>query len=558
MRRPLGRRTFLSAGAASLIAAPDTPLHFRLTDITAAAGIGFRHNSGAYGAKFLPETMGPGCAFLDYDNDGWLDILLIDGCDWPGHKRQRTAMQLYRNNRDGTFADVTERAGLAVEMYGLGVTVADYDNDGFPDIYVTAVGQNRLFHNTGRGAFVDVTDRAGLGSRSAFSTSALWFDYDRDGLLDLFVCNYVRWSPEHDVFCSVDGRNKSYCTPEAYHGSTCWLFRNRGDGTFEDVTAKSGIFDASSKALGVAMLDDNRDGWPDLFVANDTQPNKLYRNLRNGAFEDVAVQAGVAFSEDGRARAGMGVDAADFDNSGVAGIAVTNFDDEMIALFRQGRGGVYTDAAMKAGVGQASRSRLGFGCVFVDIDLDGHPDLLAVNGHIDESVRKIAGNHGYAQPPHLFLNDGKGGFRDVAVSAGGNYATPKVGRGLAVGDFNRDGAPDILMTTNQGPAYLYRNVVTGGNRSVRFHLRGTKSNRDGIGAIVRLTTSEGTQSRMVHTGSSYLSQSEMALTFGIGRQDRASRVAIEWPSGAVQEFKDVRPGGYRCTEGAGLVAIGGY
>jgi len=558
MRRPLGRRTFLSAGAASLIAAPDTPLHFRLTDITAAAGIGFRHNSGAYGAKFLPETMGPGCAFLDYDNDGWLDILLIDGCDWPGHKRQRTAMQLYRNNRDGTFADVTERAGLAVEMYGLGVTVADYDNDGFPDIYVTAVGQNRLFHNTGRGAFVDVTDRAGLGSRSAFSTSALWFDYDRDGLLDLFVCNYVRWSPEHDVFCSVDGRNKSYCTPEAYHGSTCWLFRNRGDGTFEDVTAKSGIFDASSKALGVAMLDDNRDGWPDLFVANDTQPNKLYRNLRNGAFEDVAVQAGVAFSEDGRARAGMGVDAADFDNSGVAGIAVTNFDDEMIALFRQGRGGVYTDAAMKAGVGQASRSRLGFGCVFVDIDLDGHPDLLAVNGHIDESVRNIAGNHGYAQPPHLFLNDGKGGFRDVAVSAGGNYATPKVGRGLAVGDFNRDGAPDILMTTNQGPAYLYRNVVTGGNRSVRFHLRGTKSNRDGIGAIVRLTTSEGTQSRMVHTGSSYLSQSEMALTFGIGRQDRASRVAIEWPSGAVQEFKDVRPGGYRCTEGAGLVAIGGY
>ncbi len=552
------RRSFLAAGSASLIAAPTGAPGFRLTDVTATAGIAFHHNSGAYGAKYLPETMGPGCAFLDYDNDGWLDILLVNGCDWPGHKRQRSTMQLYRNNRDGTFTDVTQRAGLGVEMYGLGVTVADYDNDGFPDIYVTAAGQNRLFHNTGRGTFVDATDHAGLGGRSEFSTSAMWFDYDRDGLLDLFVCNYVRWSPEHDVFCSVDGKNKSYCTPEAYHGSTCWLFRNRGNGTFEDVTAKSGIFDASAKALGVAMLDDNRDGWPDLFVANDTQPNKLYRNLRNGTFEDVAVQAGVAFSEDGRARAGMGVDAADFDNSGVAGIAITNFDDEMIALYRQGRGGLYTDAAVTAGIGRPSRSRLGFGCAFADVDLDGHLDLLAVNGHIDESVRNIAGNHGYAQPPHLFLNDGYGVFRDVAASVGGGYASPKVARGLACGDFNRDGTPDILITTNQGPAYLYRNEVTNGNRSVRFHLRGTKSNRDAIGAIVRLTTPEGTQSRMVRTGSSYLSQSELALTFGIGKVDRASHVAIEWPSGAVQEFKDVKPGGYRCTEGSALAAIGGY
>jgi len=497
--------------------------------------------------------MGPGCAFLDYDNDGWLDILLVNGCDWPGHKRQRSTLKLYRNNRDGTFTDVTQRAGLAVEMYGLGVTVADYDNDGFPDIYITAVGQNRLFRNTGRGTFVDVTEHAGLGGRSAFSTSALWFDFDRDGLLDLFVCNYVRWSPEHDVFCSVDGRNKSYCTPEAYHGSTCWLFRNRGNGTFEDVTAKSGIFDASSKALGVAMLDDDRDGWPDLLVANDTQPNKLYRNKRNGTFEDVGVKAGVAFSEDGRARAGMGVDAADFDNSGVAGIAITNFDDEMIALYRQGRGGVYADAAMRAGVGQPSRSRLGFGCAFVDLDLDGHLDLLAVNGHIDESVRNIAGNHGYAQPPHLFLNDGHGGFRDVASAAGGGYASPKVGRGLACGDFNRDGVPDVLMTTNQGSAYLYRNEVTGGNRSIRFHLQGTKSNRDAIGAMVRVTTAEGTQSRMVRTGSSYLSQSELALTFGVGKVEKATRVVVEWPSGAVQEFRDVKTGGWRLVEGAGLV-----
>ncbi len=329
------RRTFVLGsvpliGAAS--AAPDPG--FRLADVTAQAGINFHHNSGAFGAKYLPETLGPGCAFLDYDGDGWLDILLVNGADWPGHKRERSTLHLYRNNRNGTFTDVTERAGLAVEMYGMGVAVADYNNDGFPDIFITAVGQNRLFQNTGRGTFVDVTQKSGLGDRKGFSTSALWFDYDRDGLLDLFVCNYVQWSPEHDVFCSVDGKNKSYCTPEAYHGSTCWLFRNRGNGTFEDVTAKSGIFDTTSKSLGVAMLDYDHDGWPDLFVANDTQPNKLYRNQRDGTFEDVGVSAGVAFSEDGKARAGMGVDAADFDNSGVAGIAITNFDDEMIALYR--------------------------------------------------------------------------------------------------------------------------------------------------------------------------------------------------------------------------------
>ncbi len=559
--RLLGRRAFLAGGAASLVRpefALGAGLGFRLADVTAAAGVHFQHNSGAYGARLLPETMGPGCAFFDYDNDGWLDILIVNGCDWSGHRRQRSTMQLYRNNRNGTFTDVTQRAGLAVEMYGLGVTIADYDNDGFPDIYVTAVGQNRLFHNTGRGTFVDVTEKAGLGGRSAFSTSALWFDYNRDGLLDLFVCNYVRWSPEHDVFCSVDGKNKSYCTPEAYHGSTCWLFRNRGNGTFEDVTASSEIFDANSKALGVAMLDDNRDGWPDLFVANDTQPNKLYRNQRNGKFEDVGVQVGVAFSEDGRARAGMGVDAADFDNSGAGGIAVTNFDDEMIALYRADRNGIYTDAAIPTGIGRASRSRLGFGCRFVDMDLDGRLDLVAANGHIDESVRNIAGNHGYAQAPLLFLNDGRGRFNDVAAAAGSAFAAPKVGRGLAVGDFNRDGAPDLLITTNQGAAYLYKNEVANGNRSIRFQLRGVKSNRDAIGAVVRLTTGEGTQSRMVRTGSSYLSQSELALTFGIGKQDRASRVVIEWPSGAKQEFKDVRPGGYRCTEGEKLEAIGGY
>jgi len=550
------RRTFL-AGAlpcATLRAAgPATP-GFRLTDVTAAAGIDFRHNSGAFGAKYLPETMGSGCAFLDYDADGWLDILLVNAMDWPGHKRQRSALKLYRNNRNGTFSDVTHQAGLSVEMYGMGVAVADYDNDGFPDILITAVGQNRLFQNNGRGQFTDVTEKAGLGGRSSFSTSAIWFDYDRDGLLDLLVCNYVKWSPERDVFCSLDGKRKSYCTPEAYHGETCWLFHNRGNGTFEDVTAHSGIFDATSKSLGVALIDYDRDGWPDLLIANDTQPNKLYRNLRNGTFEDVAVKAGVAFSEDGKARAGMGIDAADFDNSGVDGIAITNFDNEMMALYRQVRDGVYADTAIKAGIGQPSRYSLGFGCQFLDIDLDGWLDLVAVNGHIEETVRQIRGNVGYAQPPHLFLNDHHGDFRDVASSVGAGFDAPKVGRGCAYGDFDRDGDLDLLITTNQGPAYLYRNDLSNGFRSLRLKLTGVKSNRDAVGAVARVTTPDATQSRMVKTGSSYLSQSELTLTFGLGPRDAAQRVQIEWPSGQKQEFSNVRAGSHQCTEGQNLAA----
>jgi hypothetical protein len=543
-------RRELLFGAPFLAAAGNDP-GFRLVNVTAAAGIDFQHNSGAFEAKYLPETLGAGCAFLDYDGDGWLDILLVNGMDWPGHKKRRSTLCLYRNNRNGTFTDVTQRAGLAVEMYGMGVAVADYDNDGFPDVLITAVGQNRLFKNTGKGSFIDVTEKAGLGGRNSFSTSAMWFDFDRDGHLDLFVCNYVKWSPEHDIYCSVDGKRKSYCTPEAYHGSTCWLFRNRGDGTFEDVTAKSGIFDATSKSLGVALLDYDRDGWPDVLVANDTQPNKLYRNLRNGTFEDIAVRAGVAFSEDGKARAGMGIDVADYDNSGTPGIVITNFDNEMMALYQSGRGGVYRDVSVKAGIGQPSRNSLGFGCVFCDVNLDGWPDLVAVNGHIDETARVLR-NVGYAQAPHLFLNGGHGDFRDVAAEAGSDFAAPKVGRGIAYGDFDRDGDVDLLITTNRGPALLYRNDVNNRNRSVRLRLVGTKSNRDGIGGVVRLFTPEGTQSRMVKTGSSYLSQAELTLTFGIGRREKADRVVIEWPSGIVEDYKSVAAGAYVCQESKGI------
>jgi enediyne biosynthesis protein E4 len=543
------RREFLAAAAAALPARA-AGLGFSLVDATAHAGLRFEHNSGAFGSKYLPETLGPGCAFLDYDGDGWLDILLVNSMDWPGHKRNRSTLELYRNNRNGTFTDVTRQAGLAVEMYGMGVAVGDYNNDGLPDLLVTAVGQNRLFQNTPQGRFIDVTEKAGLGGRSGFSTSALWFDFDRDGLLDLFVCNYVKWAPEHDVFCSVDGKRKSYCTPEAYRGATCWLFRNRGDGSFEDVTARSGVFDTSSKSLGVAMLDYDRDGWPDLLVANDTQPNKLYRNRRDGTFEDVAVRAGVAFSEDGKARAGMGVDAADIDRSGTQSVAITNFDGEMIALYRPGANGLYKDIASASGIGQASQNSLGFGCLFFDVNLDGNLDLFAANGHIDETARNIRANAGYAQAPHLFLGNGRGQFREVAREAGDGFAAPKVARGAAYGDFDNDGDVDLLVTTNHGPAYLYRNDLTNGNRSLRLRLRGIKSNRDGIGAIARLTNADGTQSRMVKSGSSYLSQSEPALTFGLGRRDRAQRLVIEWPSGRVDEHGALTAGVYECAEGS--------
>ncbi|MGB7282314.1 MAG: CRTAC1 family protein [Candidatus Acidiferrum sp.] len=568
------RRDFISNACAAglgaaikparIFAQPANDPGFRFANVTSAAGIQFQHNSGAYGGKLLPETLGSGCAFLDYDRDGWQDILLINGMDWPGHRRQRSTLKLYRNNRNGTFTDVTKAAGLDVEMYGMGVAAGDYNNDGFPDLFISCVGQSRLLRNTGKGTFLDVTKESGLFGHHGFSTSALWFDYDRDGLLDLFVCNYVRWSPQDDVFCSLDGTHKSYCTPEAYRGDTCWLFHNRGNGTFEDVTATSGVFDSSSKSLGVAMFDYDQDGWPDLLVANDTQPNKLYKNLRNGRFKEVGVEAGLAFSNEGKARAGMGIDTGDFENDGKPGVAITNFDNEMIGLYHSigaGSGGAatYDDIAIRAGLGAASRSTLGFGCAFFDANLDGWLDLAVANGHIDETVRNIRGNVGYAQPPQFFLNDGAGKFRDVAGELGGGFATPIVGRGLAYGDFDRDGDLDLLITTNNGPAYLYRNDLTDGNRSIRFRLVGTKSNRDAIGATVRifLNAREGhgaqSQSRMVRAGSSYLSQSELPVTFGVGKSERIGRVTIEWPSGRSEEYRDLATGkGYEIIESKGI------
>jgi hypothetical protein len=517
------RRRDLLTGFPGILSAQTAGPGLRFADVTAEAGLRFMHNSGAYGAKLLPETMAPGCAFIDYDADGWPDILLVNSMDWPGRKRTRSPLKLYRNNRNGTFTDVTKAAGLDVEVYGMGVAVGDFNNDGWPDIFISCVGQSRLFRNTGKGSFLDVTQRSGLMGFTGFSTSALWFDYDRDGLLDLFVCNYVRWTLEGDIYCSFDGRTKAYCTPEAYRGATCWLFRNKGDGTFEDVTAKAGVFDSTSKSLGVALLDYDNDGWPDLFVANDTQPNKLYRNQQNGTFAEVGVKAGIAFSEDGRARAGMGVDAADFDNSGFAGIVLTNFDNEMMGLYKGSKSGVFRDVATRGEIGKRTRHSLGFGCFFFDADLDGHLDLFAANGHIDETIAKARSDVSYEQPMHLFLNDGQGNYREVSSQVGAPFSRKIVGRGAAYADFDLDGDLDILVMTNAGPPLLLRNDRTNANHFVRVRLQGTRSNRDAIGAAVRFEAGDLRGTRMVRIQLSFAVRVPLNPWFGPPEPPRPSR-----------------------------------
>jgi len=542
-------------------AAPSTPsVTFR--DVTQQSGIHFVHNNGAFGKKYLPETMGPGVAFIDYDNDGWPDVFLVNGMDWPGHVQKHSTPKLYHNNHDGTFTDVTHKAGLDVEMFGLGVAVGDYDNDGYDDLFVTAYGQSHLFHNNGNGTFTDVTQKAGLGGPQEFSTSAAWVDYDKDGHLDLVVGNYVQWTPETDLYCTLDGKEKSYCTPESYKGTSVRLWHNRGNGTFEDATQKAGLGDPTSKTLGVAVLDYDNDGWPDLLFSNDTQPNKLYRNNGNGTFSEKGVVAGIAFSEDGVARAGMGVDAADYDHSGAPSLLITNFSNQMLSLYHNEGKGLFVDEAPRSEIGRASLLTLGFGCFFFDYDLDGWPDVLVANGHIDADIQRVQANVKYAMPPHVFRNVGKGKFEEVTKSLGTAFSAPRVGRGAAYADIDNDGRLDLLFSTNGGGVSLFRNEATGpspANRSLRIKLIGTKSNRDGIGASVRLTILGDTQTAMMRSGSSYLSASELVLTFGLAQQDKADSVEIRWPSGQIDRLSNISAGQtVIVTEGKGITASRKY
>jgi enediyne biosynthesis protein E4 len=527
-------------------------------DITARAGIHYIHNNGAFGKKYLPETMGPGCAFIDYDNDGWPDILLVNGENWPGHPGPVTTAKLYHNNHDGTFSDVTRKAGLAVPMFGMGVAVGDYDNDGYDDIFITALGQSRLFHNNGNGTFTDVTRPAGLGGPNEFSTGAAWVDYDRDGKLDLVVANYVQWSLAGDLFCTLDGTHKSYCTPESYKGASTRLWHNLGNGKFEDATQKAHLFDNTSKSLGVAILDYNGDGWPDIVLANDTQPNKLYLNKRDGTFEEKAVPAGVAFSEDGVARAGMGVDAADYDRSGRPSLIITNFANQMLSLYHNEGNGLFVDEAPSSEVGRATLVTLGFGCFFFDYDNDGWPDILVADGHIEDQIEKVQKRVSYAEPPHVFRNLGGGKFTETTQSLGSAFAAPKVARGTAYADIDNDGALDVLMTTNGGRAYLFHNEGVS-NHSLRIKLVGRKSNRDGIGAVITVVSGGEKQWKMVRSGSSYLSQSELAATFGLEKKTKADFIEVDWPSGQTDRLTRVNAGQTATVqEGKGIVAARPY
>jgi hypothetical protein len=514
------------------------PIEF--TDVTEAAGIRFTHNSGAFGKKYLPETMGSGCAFLDYDNDGWQDILLVNSMNWPERKSARSFPKLYHNDRKGAFIDVTREAGLSVEMYGLGCAIADYDNDGLVDIYITCLGPNRLFRNLGGGKFADVTANAGVGD-PGFSTSAAWLDYDKDGKLDLFVCNYVEWSIEKDLHCTLDGKNKSYCTPESYKGQSPALYRNRGDGTFDNVTGRAGLYDPTCKSLGVSLIDFNDDGWIDLFVANDTQPNRLYRNRGDGAFSDEAVAAGVAFSEAGVARAGMGVDAADYDGSGRPSLIIGNFSNEMMSLYHNEGNGLFIDEAPTSTIGRDSLLTLTFACFFFDYDLDGLLDVFAANGHVSDDISAVQPKVKYRQPPHLFRNLGKKRFQETTSQLGRALQEPHVARGAAYGDYDNDGDLDLLITANNGPARLLRN--DGGNRNnhLRIKIIGKASNRDGIGAkvVVRLPGQQTAIWNLVKTGSSYCSQSEIPLTFGLAKNEKVQSIEITWPNGVRQTVNDV-------------------
>jgi hypothetical protein len=538
---PVSRRT----------APVSTPVRFE--EVAASAGIRFEHNTGAFGKKYYPETMGSGCAFFDYDGDGWPDLLMLNGCDWPdAPRRRKTTPHLYRNRGDGTFEDVTRRAGLEIEIYGIGCAAGDYDNDGRADLYLTAaLGPSRLFHNEGAGRFREVTKLAGVDNKGQFATSALWLDYDRDSRLDLFVCNYIHWSPQQNLRCEIRPGVREYCTPETYDGAPCRLYRNLGQGRFQDVSKPTGIADVAGKSMTAALCDYNEDGWPDIVVTNDTQPTFLFRNQRGTRFTEVAVEAGIALGESGKAKAGMGLDAADVENAGSLSILTSNFSGESLSYFVGQEGGSFVDSTALAGFGQSSLLSLGWAAFFFDFDLDGWRDAFVANGHIYPGVTTYQPAVTYAERPLLYRNQGGGRFAEVGAGAGPGLA-PMVARGAAFADYDHDGDLDVAMNAHGGTARLLRNDGGSKNQWLQISLEGTKSNRDGVGAVVQVITEGGLrQTQVVRGGSGYGGQNELALTFGLGAAPQAETIEIQWPSGTRQELERVPAGQrLRVKEGA--------
>jgi hypothetical protein len=560
--KPAPQLTQLTAPVAKEIAAaemPDAP--FR--DITSAAGIYFVQYNGAYGEKLLPETMGGGVAFLDYDSDGDQDLLFVNSTSWPWHtasSEKPATLALYRNDGAGRFENVSAAAGLDVSLYGMGVAAGDYDNDGHVDIYVTAVGANRLFHNQGDGRFLDVTSQAGVsGSPDEWSTSGAWLDYDNDGDLDLFVCNYVRWSKEIDleVGYTLVGVGRAYGQPMNFEGTFPYLFRNDGQGRFTDVSAYSGVQVRNpatgvpaAKSLGVAPVDFDGDGWMDLFIANDTVQNFAFRNQRNGTFREVGALLGVAFDGNGQTRGAMGIDSGRFRNDDSLGVAIGNFANEMTALYVSQPASLadqlplFSDEAITEGIGPASRLLLKFGIFFFDYDLDGRLDVLSANGHLEDEINKVQQSQQYAQPAQLFWNAGpapSGCFQPVpSQKCGSDLFQPIVGRGSAFADIDSDGDLDAVLTQINGRPLLLRNDQELGHHWLRLKLVGTKNNRDAIGAWVNVRVGEETLSRQVMPARSYLSQSELPVTIGLGKRDQIEALEIVWPGGAKQQIEPAR------------------
>lgn len=524
----------MSATAPSAASSP-----FTFTDVTRGAGISFVHENGAVGAFWYPELFGGGVVVLDSDGDRWPDLLFVNSGPWRTSPGATAGHALYRNNRNGTFTNVTEGSGFdRVSGYGVGATVGDYDNDGRDDVFVTTADGGRLLHNTGNSKFADVTAASGIRN-TTFAVSAAWLDFDKDSRLDLFVGNYVEWSPaiEAQVRCTQGGV-RGYCGPDAYKPVAPKLYRNLGGGKFEDATVRAGLSDPSDKVMGVAVLDFNGDSWPDLFVGSDRVPAKLYRNDGKGRFIDEAVRAGVALSENGVARANMGTDAADYDRSGRPHIVVGNFVNEMLGLYRNENGAQFRDVAPRSEVGRASLLAVTWATFFLDADLDGWLDVFAANGGTDESQGRDARAR-ISQPPLLLRNRGNGTFENITSTLGTAFNTPVMGRGAAYLDFDGDGDLDLATTTLDGPATLFRNDGANNNHWLRVRVVGSASNRSAIGAVVRVTSASGTQTQVVRSGSSYASQSELTLTFGLGADARVTALDLTWPSGRRQSQKDV-------------------
>jgi enediyne biosynthesis protein E4 len=502
------------------------------------SGIRWVHTAGKSSARFLPETTGPGCAFFDYDNDGWMDIYLVNSgkCDfYDPNPPLRNA--LYRNNRDGTFTDVTEKARVPGGGYGQGVAVGDYDGDGFPDLYVTQYGRSILYHNNGDGTFTDVTEKAGVDARG-WSSSAVWFDYDNDGKLDLFVCQFVEFSKTINKSCGTGEEGKhGYCIPRLYKPMPSWLFHNNGDGTFTDVSKSSGIADSLGKAWGVVATDLNNDGLMDLFVSNDTAPNFVFMNRGKGRFEETGTFAGVAYSGDGRARSGMGLDSADFNQDGWMDLFVANIDLERFAIYQNNHDETFDDQAAPTGIGMATRLMSGWGLKFFDYDNDGYLDLFLANGNPDDLIESIHSLVTYQEPLMLFHGTGKS-FVNVSAQSGPVFAKPLSARGMAIGDFDNDGATDVLVANNDGPPVLLRNNVRSRNHWLGIKLVGTKSNPDAIGARITFQAQDLKQQRMKVGGGSFLSSHDPRMVLGIGSRPKIDWLEIKWPlpSGKVERL----------------------